>query len=65
MDHLVSSRINSRTDIGRDTVQKSIRREASEAVEYLKKREAFWEMLDIGKDREVASRHVESYRFLM
>ena len=57
--------MSSRTDIGTDFVQKIIRREANEAVEYLKKREAFWEMLEIRKDKEADIQHVESYRWLM
>ena len=56
--------MSSRTDIGTDFVQKIIRREANEAVEYLKKREAFWEMLEIRKD-EANNQSVESYRWLM
>ena len=59
------SRLSSRTDVGTDFVQKIIRREANEAVEYLKKREAFWEMLEIRKDKEAHNQSVESYRWLM
>ena len=62
---IIGSRLSSRTDIGTDFVQKIIRREANEAVEYLKKREAFWEMLEIRKDKDSLNQHVESYRWLM
>ena len=56
-----------RTDITRDKVQRNIRREAKEAVEYLKKREAFWEILELGsnRDEDINTLTVESYRSLM
>ena len=43
----------------------SDKRETIEAVEYLQKRETFWEMLEIRKDKEAIIQHVESYRWLM
>ena len=43
----------------------SDKRETIEAVEYLQKRETFWEMLEIRKDKEAIIEHVESYRWLM
>ena len=54
-----------RTDITRDRVQRNIRREAAEAVEYLKKREAFWEILELGSNDDNNTLAVESYRSLM
>ena len=61
----IALRIKPRTDIKKDKVSKSIRKEATEAVEYLKKREAFWEILEFGKDENDTSKSVTSYRALM
>ena len=51
--------------MSRDKVQRSIRREANEAVEYLQKREAFWEILELGKDDAASIKALESFRALM
>ena len=56
--------IRPRTDIARDKVQNNIQKEADEAVEYLKKREAFWEIVNLGKDDDT-NYVVESYRSFM
>ena len=55
--------IKSRSDITNDRVQRTIKKTTTETLEYLKKREQFWEQLEIRKDKGAS--HVESYRFLM
>ncbi len=60
----LTERLTSRRDIAHDPVQRSIKKTTFETLEYLKKREQFWEQLEMRKD-EGASIHVESYRWLM
>ena len=61
---LLSTRLAPRNDIYHDRVQKTIKKTTSEALDYLKKREAFWDQLELRKE-EALSQCTESYRFLM
>ena len=61
---LLSTRLAPRNDICHDRVQKTIKKTTSEALDYLKKREAFWDQLELRKE-EALSQCTESYRFLM
>lgn len=57
-------RLKTRSDIAHDPVHNSIKKTTFETLEYLKKREQFWEQLELRKEQS-ANQHVESYRFLM
>lgn len=57
-------RVRTRSDIAHDHVHNCIKKTTFETLEYLKKREQFWEQLELRKD-EGGNKHVESYRFLM
>ena len=59
----LGKQLTPRRDISHDRVQKSIKKTTCETIEYLKKREQFWQQLDFRKDE--GATHVESYRFLM
>ena len=59
----LAKQLTPRRDISQDRVQRTIKKTTSEAIEYLKKREQFWEQLDFRKDKGAS--HNESYRFLM
>ena len=59
----LAKHVTPRRDISQDRVQRSIKKTTTEALEYLKKREQFWEQLDFRKDKGAS--HNESYRFLM
>ena len=59
----LGKQLTPRRDISHDRVQRSIRKTTCETLEYLKKREQFWEQLELRKDE--GAKHVESYRWLM
>ena len=61
---LLSNRLEPRSDIRHDRVQRKIKKTTSEALDYLKKREAFWDQLELRKE-EALTQCTESYRFLM
>ena len=61
---LLSNRLEPRLDISHDRVQRKIKKTTSEALDYLKKREAFWDQLELRKE-EALTQCTESYRFLM
>ena len=44
---LLSSKLEPRNDISYDRVQKTIKKTTSEALDYLRKREAFWDQLEL------------------
>ena len=61
---LLSNRLEPRLDISHDRVQRKIKKTTSEALDYLKKREAFWDQLELRKE-EALTQCTGSYRFLM
>ena len=60
----LTERLVPRLDLAYDVVQKSIKRTTYETLDYLKKREQFWEQLELRRG-ESGIKHVESYRWLM
>jgi hypothetical protein len=61
---ILSGRLERRTDIPIDKVHKSVKKTAAETFEFLKRREAFWEQLELRKESS-ETKHIESYRWLM
>ena len=60
----LTERVRRRSDVNYDIVYRNLKKTTFETLEYLKKREQFWEQLELRKET-ASSRCIESYRWLM